>query len=334
MLVGTGENAFEWIDGWAKIPDTESARAGWAHHGVVVTEAGEVIAFHPGDPTMLVFDRAGNLQRSWMTDLTEAHGMALAREGDAEYLWIADPGAKRSPALGYEYSPGPRKGRVVKMSLDGQSVTDIERPDLPVYQDGAYSPTSVTVSQEQHGGNGDIWAADGYGESYVHRYSESGEYIGSINGEEGSAGAFNCPHGVWVDSRKSDPELYIADRGNSRIQVYDLEGVFKRVFGSDFLTTPSAFATYGELMFIAELRARLTVIDNDDNLVSYLGDNEVVCDRDGWPNAKNERGESVRPGDLTPGKFNSPHGVAADSEGNLYVPEWLIGGRFTKLVRS
>jgi hypothetical protein len=42
----------------------------------------------------------------------------------------------------------------------------------------------------------------------------------------------------------------------------------------------------------------------------------------------------VRPTDLDPGKFNSPHGVAADEHGNLFVVEWLIGGRYTKLAKS
>jgi hypothetical protein len=59
-----------------------------------------------------------------------------------------------------------------------------------------------------------------------------------------------------------------------------------------------------------------------------------ICDRPGWPNAKNDRGELVRPPSLTAGKFNSPHGLAADRAGNLYAAEWLIGGRYTKLQRT
>ncbi len=58
-----------------------------------------------------------------------------------------------------------------------------------------------------------------------------------------------------------------------------------------------------------------------------------MCERPGWPNAKNAAGEVVRPPSLTAGKFNSPHGLAADLEGNLYVAEWLIGGRYTQLLR-
>ena len=84
-------------------------------------------------------------------------------------------------------------------------------------------------------------------------------------------------------------------------------------------------------MVIAELRARLAVTDRDDNLVCYLGDNEVVSSTDGWPNGKNRDGQVIPTGLLQPGLFNSPHGLAVDKQGNLFVAEWLIGGRFTKL---
>ncbi|NQW16067.1 MAG: hypothetical protein HQ478_01140 [Chloroflexi bacterium] len=333
VRIGTSAGEYEWADGWAKIPPTQSLTDGWSHHGVVVTDNDEVIAFHPGDPEMLVFDLDGNLLRSWSTDLKDAHGMALAKDSSGQYLWTSDPGAKRAPEIDYEYGAGPRAGKVVKWSLDGKDVLRLERPDHPAYKDGEYSPTSVTVFEEASDGNGDIWSSDGYGQSLIHRYDKSGNYLSTIDGTEGSGGRFDCPHGVWVDYRKSEPELYVADRANSQIQVYDLEGQWKRAFGSDWLTTPSAFAISGDLMIVAELQARLTVIDGDDNLVGYLGSDDDVPSREGWPNVKSGDELPRRPETLSEGKFNSPHGVAADKNGNLYVPEWLIGGRFTKLVK-
>ena len=86
-------------------------------------------------------------------------------------------------------------------------------------------------------------------------------------------------------------------------------------------------------MVVAELQARLTVIDGDDNLVGYLGWDEDAPSREGWPNVGAADELPRRPNTLTEGKLNSPHGIAADRHGNLYVPEWLIGGRFTKLVK-
>jgi hypothetical protein len=90
---------------------------------------------------------------------------------------------------------------------------------------------------------------------------------------------------------------------------------------------------HGGLLVIAELRARLAVTGPDDSLVCYLGANDQACTVDGWPNSKNEAGEIVPAKLLQAGKFNSPHGLAVDGDGNLYVAEFLIGGRFTKLVK-
>lgn len=54
--------------------------------------------------------------------------------------------------------------------------------------------------------------------------------------------------------------------------------------------------------------------------------------KEGWPNRKNKTGEEVHPpADIPEGEFNSPHGMACDSNGDIYVSEWLLGDRFTKL---
>ena len=337
MRIGSGSNTYEWQDSWASIPESESAQTGWAHHGVTVTESGQIITYHPGDPTMMVFDPDGSLVRSWPVDLSDAHGITLVNEGGRELLWIADNGRKRQPAIGYEYPGGGTRGQVLKMDLEGNALASLEQPDLDVYREGMYSPTWVAVNEERHGGNGDVWVADGYGQSYVHRYDSSGNYISSINGEEGGAGRFSTPHAIFIDRRGSDQrgaELYVADRANGRVQVYDLEGNYKRVFGSGFLTTPSGFVTHGDLLVIAELRARLTLCGKNDEFVCYLGANEQVCDVDGWPNNKEASGKVVPTSLLEPGKFNSPHGLAVDAQGNLYVAEWLIGGRFIRLGKT
>jgi hypothetical protein len=333
MRVGTGEHTYEWIENWARIPDTKSAREGWAHHALAVTSAGEIVGSHPGDSLVLFFDPDGNVRRSWDGDLTEAHGVVAVKEGPTDYLWIADQGSKRIPAGGYQYVNDTKGWQVVKKTLHGETVQALPRPDLPIYQEGRYAPTWVAVNEERFGGNGDVWVTDGYGQYYVHRFDKSGAYLASINGAEGKAGAFKTPHSIWVDRRKSEPELYVADRANGRVQVYDLEGHYKRVFGSDFLTSPSGFAVDGDHLIIGELRARVTIVDLDDKLICHLGGNEAVCSVEGWPNVKNERGEPTRTPLLDVGKFNGPHGIAADADGNIYVSEWLIGGRFIKLAK-
>jgi hypothetical protein len=92
----------------------------------VVSEAGNVIALHP---TVLVFDMEGNLERSWNVELGNAHGMSIVKEGDSEFLWLADN----------------TSGCVLKTTLAGKPVLSLQRPELPVYREGKYSPTGVTV---------------------------------------------------------------------------------------------------------------------------------------------------------------------------------------------
>src|SRR5688572_15077723 len=229
-------DAYEWIEGWGRVPDSESARRGWAHPGMAVLRSGDVVTTHPGDATLLVFGPDGVLRAEWPTDLTEAHGISAVEEGGAEYLWVADNGAKRAPGIAYDYREGPHGPQAVKLRVpDGarETVEPVLRfgaPQLSHYKEGRFSPTSVAVHERRNGGSGDVWVADGYGQHQLHRFDATGEYLSTITGQEGAAGAagaFKTPHGVLVDTRKADPELYVADRGNRRIQVFDLEGRFK-----------------------------------------------------------------------------------------------------------
>ena len=317
MQIGNGKYTYEWVDNWARIPDTESGRQNGRTHGIVVTEAGRVIVFHQASPAVLVFDADGTLLDSWGDSFTGAHGMTLVKEGDQEFLWLTDQDSQA----------------VVKVTLSGEVVMSIPRPDLPIYKDSPYHPTWVAVNEERNGGNGDIWVTDGYGAGLVHRHDKQGNYLGSINGMEGASGAFACPHGILFDSRKPSPELLISDRGNHRVQVYDGDGVYKRTFGEDFLTSPDCFVIAGEDLIIPELFASVAILDSDDNLACRLGDNPSVRDATGLP-LRDELGwPQVDPSLLRAGLFNSPHHAAVDAVGNLYCVEWIVGGRITKLVK-
>jgi hypothetical protein len=330
---GEGSQAYDWQEDWAAFPAPERTSGGWAHHGLAVTRSGEIVGFHPERSEVVVFDREGRLLRSWAVGLKEGHGITLVEEGGVEYLWLADPGSKmrRTPDGAYEPDVAAEQGQVVKFDMAGSEVSRLRRPPHPAYQSGRYAPTSVAVDEVRYGGSGDIWVADGYGESLVHRYRRDGTYVSSLDGQEG-AGRFSCPHGVFVDRRHAERELLVADRGNGRAQVYGLDGSFRRAVGESFLNSPSAFATSGANLVVAELHARLAVLGPDDQLVCYLGDNGEVCRQPGWPNGVDELGHPVRAPDLRHGHFNSPHGLAADVDGRLYVAEWLIGGRMIKLT--
>lgn len=328
--IRVGDYQYEWVEPWTQLPADEIER-GWAHPGMAVTASQQIVTCHAGKSEIMFFEETGELKKAWSSGLVEAHGITIALDRQGEHLWISDHGAKANPDRNYEKTDT-KRGRVVQATLDGEIRATLPEPPLPVYREGNYSPTSVAVFEERHGGNGDIWVADGYGQYHVHCYDHAGNYKYSLNGAEGPAGLFSNPHAIYITTQRPEPELYIADRRNDRIQVYDLDGNFKRVFGQEFLSRPGGFAEVGDMLVIAELMASVTVVDSSDRLLAHVGANAVVCTREGWPNQMTSQGQ-VAP-EFEPGKFNSPHGIAADQKGNLYIAEWVIGGRIVKLART
>jgi hypothetical protein len=113
---------------------------------------------------------------------------------------------------------------------------------------------------------------------------------------------------------------------NRRIQVYDVEGKFKRIVADTPDTSACAFIPDGEFTLIPEApyRARLTILDPDDHIVTTIGENDAVCGHPGFPNDRSL---------VAQGKFVTPHSAAVDANRNIYVVEWITGGRITKLAR-
>ena len=306
---------YRWVADWTELP---LEPLGWMHSGIAFAD-GLIVVAHPGEPTLLFYDGDSALQRTIaLPGLLEPHGFCVVAEG----IWIDDVGFKRR-VKGSQFETERAVGRVVLVDLEGRLLQELKDPGTD------WSPTAVAVIAE----TGDIWVADGYGQDLVHRFDKNGHHIQSLTGEEG-AGRFNCPHGLVVARRLGEPELYVSDRANARIQVYDVEGRFRRVVGEGIVVTPTDIAVVGDELALTDFtQARVTILDKNDHLIEHIGANPKVPERDGWPNARDADGNLVRP-PLESGKFNSPHTLAADIDGNLYVTEWLLGGRLTKLARG
>jgi len=304
MMRTQGEtHRFELQAGWAKWPT--DVVPGYTH-GIVVDAQDNVYVFNTSKDAVTVFDREGHFLHAWGSDFAAgAHGLFLSREQDGEYLFLTDT-ARRM---------------VYKTTLSGDLLLSLGAPDLPsVYHTlEDYCPTDVAVAP-----NGDFYVVDGYGQSYVHQYSAAGHYIRSWGGKGAAAGQLDCPHGAWVDTRQSEPLLYVADRGNHRIQVFTLDGQHVR-FISDNLDQPCCFYAFDGDLYIPDLHSRVTILDSQDRLVTHLGEDATAWHKEGWPN--------LSPSERVPDKFISPHAVCVDSHGDLYVAEWVSDGRVTKWAR-
>lgn len=328
-LKTVSEADYSWIDNWCKIPRICGAPP-WGKvgqvHGIVYSEKlDRFIVIHQNNPAVLIVDRDGNIESSWGNDLPHAHGLTLYKEGGEEYLWICDN----------------MLHKVIKYTLDGKEVLSLKKPDIDLYNDptildrgGLYQPTWAA----QHPETGEIWVADGYGCWLVHRFSADGTYLSTLDGTEG-AGRFQEPHGINLFPTGQDGELefWITDRANHRIVVYGADGTFRRQ--SDVAHSPCCFDYKDGVVLVPELFTGAKLIDAQTcELITELGKNPEVGPRpDGgwWPPVAPEKWPNLLDTDFVrPGVLNSPHGGCFDPDGNVYIVEWIAGGRMTKFARK
>ena len=250
---------------------------------------------------MIVFDTEGKLLRTWGEGVFKnPHGVTIAPDGSVFCVDNGDSTIRQfSPAgdllmtLGTPNKPSP------KMSGDPFCL-----------------PAHVAFDSR----NGDFYVADGYSNARVHKYSPDGRLLFSW-GESGTGlGQFNIVHNIIVDK---SGWVYVADRENHRIQIFSPDGKFETQWGN--LSRAAALCiddrTGKELIYIGEyfcgigsndigtdLGPRVTVMDTNGNVLARIG-------RDSY-------GDQI-------GRFYSPHGIALDSKGDIYVAEvsWSDYGR-------
>ena len=185
-----------------------------------------------------------------------------------------------------------------------------------VYKDeGQFCPTNVAFAP-----NGDLYVGDGYGSSYIHRYTKDGEYKSLIAKPGAGEGQVSCPHGLWVDDRDGDPKLVVADRSNRRLQYFTLDGKHVK-FVTEGMRLPCRMVLRGEEMLIPDLESVVTIVDKSNKVVATLGD--------GHPSAL--RGATRDK--FIPGKFIHPHGAIWLHNGDILVCEWVPIGRVTLLKK-
>ena len=187
-------------------PDTMPDGWKFGRVSAVATGAqGEVYVFQRGpkaDP-IVVFDRGGKYLRSWGRGMfVNPHGLRVDREG---HVWITDNG-------GHQVMKFTNTGELLlTLGIKGQAGEDPSTFNRPA--DIAFSP------------GGDVYVADGYGNSRVVKFSKDGKYIKAWGRRGAAPGEFHLPHSVAVDSAGM---VYVSDRENNRIQIFDADGAFQK----------------------------------------------------------------------------------------------------------
>lgn len=248
IVVGTGKFTYEVAEGWGQLPE------GWKFTqvaGVAVDSQDRVYAFNRGEYPVIIFDRDGNIIKSWGEGLFDTpHGIYMG----SDYVFLADSG----------------NHTVRKFTLDGELLMTLGTEDSPGKDGGPFNkPTDVAVSP-----SGEIYVSDGYANFRTHKYSSDGELLMSWGEEGEDIGQFALPHGVFVDKQN---QVYVADRENHRIQIFTPQGEFIKQW-TDFREHKpcTLFIDDDDIVYVPELHQRMSILDIDGNLLARWGRDEAT----------------------------------------------------------
>ncbi|MFP6816802.1 MAG: peptidyl-alpha-hydroxyglycine alpha-amidating lyase family protein [Pseudomonadales bacterium] len=307
-MPGANRIEFEVIEGWQHLPE------GWSFvevAGVATDSKDRVYAFNRGEHPMIVFDADGKFLDAWGEGVfTNPHGIYI---GPDDRVYCADN-------FDHTVRIFEPDGTLLKTlgEKDEPSDTGFMQGEMPVQRSaGPFNRvTNVALSQ-----TGELYVSDGYGNARVHAFTAEGEHKFSW-GEPGSGpGQFNLPHAIALDRYD---RVYVADRENSRIQVFNTAGDYLTEW--NHVTRPDdLYIDVDDNLYVAELgeraglgpnvevsphapHARVSVLTLDGEIQTRFGGEDATA----------------------PGNFFAPHGIWADTKGDLYVSEvtYSAGGRW------
>jgi DNA-binding beta-propeller fold protein YncE len=276
MAIGTDEFVYNLENGWGKLPMWWQFRS---CSDVAVDSQDRGYVLDRGVHPVLVFDRAGNFLSAWGEGFFRfAHSIYIDR---SDYVWTTNRHAHT----------------VMKFTQGGRLLQTVGTKDVPgttYYGEPFNVPTGVAVSP-----SGMVFVSDGYGNYMVQKFSLDGEHLQSWGGPGTAPGKFALVHYLDVDDRGN---VYVCDRENGRIQIFDENGIYLSEWGG--LHMPAEICIEKDLAYIVEqgetpTSGRISVFSLDGRLLARWADNNG-------------------PGTGHP---ETAHGLALDSHDDIYVAE-------------
>ena len=274
ITVGMGEYVYEYQPEWARLPVGQGFRG---ISGVAVDGQDRVYVFQRQGPPVLVFDRDGNPVAAWERRNgvpADAHHIHV---GPDDSVYLVDRDAHQ----------------ILKYSSTGALLGTIGTRDQASLQAPFNHPADVCVAP-----SGELFVADGYGNSSVHRFAADGTHIASFGQPGRRPGEFIVPHSIRVSA---DGRVYVADRENNRVQVFTSDGDFLDQW-TDFKCPMGIHIDAEQTVYVTDQVPRLSILTPDGELLA--------------------RGRT----------FEYAHQVYTDSQGNIYGAD-TSNQRVQKLAR-
>lgn len=289
MRYGAGRYQYERVDGWAKLPNGESfIDIG----GISIDSQDRLYIFNRSKHPMMVFDSNGDFLTSWGEEhFSRAHGSCIDPDGS---IYCTDDKNHTVSRFSYDGDVLMMLGTKDKPSDTGyRDVADIFERISSISKGGPpfNRPTGVALSS-----TGAIYVADGYANARVHKFSPDGKLMFSWGEPGPGPGQFRLPHSIFIDRRD---RIWVPDRENHRVQIFDDKGNFLSQW-TDLIRPTDVFIDDEDTVYVSELCKRVSIFSIDGRLLAR------------WGNENHEISDPL---------FISPHAVAVDSKGSLYIGE-------------
>jgi len=299
---------FEVVPGWPQRPRDATPAAVPA---IALDREGDVWIYTRANPVVQIYAPDGRYLRGWKEEnpKTVPHGLKFDADGN---VWLVDCGLH----VARKFTP------------DGKLLLTLGTLGEPGEDERHLrAPTDITFTP-----NGDIFIADGYGNSRVVRFDKTGRYLKAWGKLGTKPGEFSIPHAIASDSTG---RLYVADRNNVRIQIFDGDGKLLDIWPNilvpwGFWVSPKDeiwVCGSSPMPWITDPKyptAPLGCPPKDQLFMKFNTAGKVL---EHWTLPKGED-EKEKPGDL-----NWLHVIALDAKGNIYAGD-IIGKRVQKFLRK
>ncbi|MBI2929369.1 MAG: hypothetical protein HYY24_27200 [Verrucomicrobia bacterium] len=298
------------VHGWPSLPEGHflgqvSGLGIDSHDDVLVFQRGRRIWLRPeqvtSDPladscVLWLSGKTGKLLASWGDNFfVLPHGLTVGRD---DSVWLTDVG----------------RHQVFKFNLDGKLLLTLGEDRAPGDDKTHFNkPTDIVVAPD-----GSLYVSDGYVNSRVVKFSPEGKFQLQWGSKGVKPGEFEVPHGIALDAQG---RVYVADRSNARVQVFDGAGKFLAEWKGAHLGRPWAVTVApdgtvfvvdgGDLRDSGTDHAKVIQLTTDGKVLGFFG---TFGQYDG--------------------QLTWPHDVAVARDGSVYVGDVFVGMRVQKFTRQ